>query len=121
MSFRAIVGKETVGMVHWMLCGDVAYYHLAAYNATGYEKRVSFGLFWLSYEYFSQAGFRWINLGAGAGLHNDGTDGLSRFKRGWSNTTRWAYFCGRIIDHARYTELSNLRGPHSSYFPAYRF
>ena len=54
-------------------------------------------------------------------INNDGTDGLSRFKRGWSTGTRTAYFCGRIFDHARYSEIMSVEGGGTTdYFPAYR-
>jgi hypothetical protein len=51
----------------------------------------------------------------------DGTDGLSRFKRGWATGTRPTYFCGRIFDHRRYADALTARGlEDDDYFPAYR-
>lgn len=65
---------------------------------------------------------RWLNLGAGAGTTGgDASDGLSRFKRGWSAETRTAYFCGRIFNRRRYAELTQAAdGPPDGHFPAYR-
>ncbi|MHC4580038.1 MAG: GNAT family N-acetyltransferase [Planctomycetota bacterium] len=119
--FRAVCGPEPVGMVLFYVQNDVVYYHLGAYSEEGYRKRASFALFWFAIEYFAASGLRWLSLGAGAGVRGDGKDGLSRFKRGWSTGTRAAYFCGRIFDHAKYSEIVQAKkiGP-TNYFPAYR-
>ncbi len=119
--FRAVYEQETVGMLLWYILGEVAYYHLGAYSPAGYSRYASFALFWFSIEYFTTHGLRWLNLGAGAGATGDGTDGLSRFKRGWSTGTRTAYFCGHIFNRAKYTEIANAKGSSGTdYFPIYR-
>jgi hypothetical protein len=121
VAFRAKHRDITVGMVLWYIQGQVGYYHLGAYNALGYELRASFALFWFAIHYFVNCGLRWLDLGAGAGLKNQATDGLSRFKRGWSTGARTAYFCGRIFDPERYAVITRLKGiTANSYFPAYR-
>lgn len=119
--FRAVHDESTVSMLLWYVQGNVGYYHLGASSRQGYELRASFALFWTAIEYFADRGLRWLDLGAGAGVDGDGTDGLSRFKRGWSTGTRTAYFCGRIFDHARYAEIVEAKGiGPTDYFPAYR-
>jgi hypothetical protein len=119
--FRAIYKETTVGMTLWYIQEEVGYYHLAAYSDTGYKLRASFALFWSAIGYFTSQGLRWLNLGAGAGTKGTGTDGLSRFKRGWSTGTRPAYFCGRIFDQDRYSEIVKAKGISATgYFPAYR-
>jgi len=120
--FRAICGKETVGMTLWYTDREVAYYHLGAYSDRGYELEASFALFWRALEYFSSRPLRWLDLGAGAGIATaDRADGLTRFKRGWSTGTRTAYFCGRIFDQSKYDEAMKIRNVTASdYFPAYR-
>jgi GNAT acetyltransferase-like protein len=119
--FRAVSGGETAGMLLWYVQGEVAYYHLGAYSELGYETRASFGLFSSALEYFAGAGVRWVNLGAGAGIDGAGTDGLTRFKRGWSTGSRLAYICGRIFDRAAYARLVSMTGGSpTGYFPAYR-
>lgn len=120
--FRAVREEQIVGMIVWYQQGDVAYYHLAAYSDLGYSLGASFALFWYAIDYFSASGLRWLNLGAGAGLNGNGTDGLSRFKRGWSNgATRTAYFCGRILSRDKYAEVVKAKNNCSTeYFPAYR-
>jgi hypothetical protein len=119
--FRAVYEETTVAMLLWYVQGEVGYYHLGASSDLGYELQASFALFWSAIEYFAANGLRWLNLGAGAGVSSDGTDGLSQFKRGWSTGTRTAYFCGRIFDHAKYSEIVQAKGiPATDYFPAYR-
>jgi hypothetical protein len=120
--FRAVRDADTVGMTLWYAHHRVAYYHLAAYSAPGYDARASFGLFWRAIEYFADQGFAWLNLGGGAGAsHPAPDDGLTRFKRGWATGARTAFFCGRILDRAGYAEAMRANGASSSsYFPAYR-
>ena len=119
--FRAVYEGATVSMLLWYVQGEVGYYHLGASSALGYELRASFALFWSAIEYFAANGLRWLSLGAGAGVRGDGTDGLSRFKRGWSTGTRTAYFCGRIFDQKQYLEIVRAKEiPETEYFPAYR-
>jgi hypothetical protein len=121
VAFRARHEGITVGMLLWYIQGNVGYYHLGAYSEVGYEKRASFGLFSFAIEHFAAHGLRWLNLGAGAGVKGDSTDGLSRFKRGWSTGTRTVYFCGRIFNHVRYAEIVRASGLGiTKYFPAYR-
>jgi len=120
-AFRAVHNGDTVGMLLWFVQGEVGYYHLGAYSSPGYEMRASFALFRFAIEYFADFGLRWLSIGAGAGIGSDETDGLTRFKKGWSTGTRTAYFCGRIFDQARYREIVNAKGvPATDYFPAYR-
>lgn len=119
--FRAHQDGKTVGMILWFQHGEVGYYHLAAYNGAGYDAKASFALFQHAIEHFSQAGLRYLNLGAGSGVQSGRQDGLTRFKSGWSTGTRTAYFCGRVFDPGRYTEIRIAKGMETSnYFPAYR-
>jgi hypothetical protein len=118
---RALHEGQAVGMTWWFVSGGVGYYHLGAYSDSGYELRASFALFWRAIELLKGEGLRWLDLGAGAGFGNGATDGLSRFKRGWSNGTGMAYLCGRIFDRARYEETAQAKGIQATdYFPAYR-
>jgi hypothetical protein len=124
VAFRALRGGATVGMTLWYLQSDVAYYHLGAYSESGYAARASYALFWFALAYFGASGAqpRWLNLGAGAGATPANSDGLTRFKRGWSTGTRTAYFCGRIFDAAAYSALADAGGIRADdYFPAYRW
>ncbi len=119
--FRAVQGGETVGMLLWYRQGDVAYYHLGAYSDAGYELRSSFALFWSALGHLAAGGVRWACLGAGAGAHNDGSDGLTRFKQGWATGTRTTYFCGRVFDEKAFAEVVRAKGSApTAYFPPYR-
>ena len=118
---RATAQGETVGMTLWYRDEERVYYHLAAYSPRGYELKASYAIFQVAMEHFAHAGARWMALGAGAGTDNDGSDGLTRFKRGWATETRPVYLGGRIFNQQAY---ASLVGPNaaavSSYFPAYR-
>jgi hypothetical protein len=118
--FRGVSQGKTVGANLFFINGDVAYAHLSAYNPYGYELRASYAIRWTAMQYLSHR-VRWLNLGAGAGIRNSSTNGLSGFKQGWSTGTRPAYFCGRIFDQKKYAEITRLGGiPANGYFPAYR-
>lgn len=120
-AFRAMQNETVVGMLLWYTQGEVGYYHLGAYSELGYRLRASFALFRVAIDYFAANGLRWLNLGAGVGTSSDGSDGLSRFKRGWATDTRPAYFCGRIFNRTRYEEIVRLKNAvGTNYFPAYR-
>jgi hypothetical protein len=118
---RATHEGAAVGAHLWFVQGDVAYSHLAAVSARGYDLMASYALYRFAIESFAGE-VRWLNFGAGAGVGSDATDGLTRFKRGWSSETRTAYFCGRIFDRQRYNEILAAKAltDGGNYFPAYR-
>jgi hypothetical protein len=119
--FKALHAGRVIGMLLWYVQGDIAYYHLGAYDEFGYEMHASFALFWDALEYFASTEVKWLDFGAGAGLEQAEGDGLRRFKRGWSTGTKTAYFCGWIFDRARYREITKAKGiKNTKYFPAYR-
>lgn len=121
VAFRASRDGVPVGMLLWYIQEEVGYYHLGAYSPEGYKLNASFALFWTLLDYFASMGLKWLSLGAGAGVHGNEEDGLTRFKRGWSTGVRTAYFCGRIFDAEKYERLSQARGIlGTTYFPAYR-
>jgi hypothetical protein len=121
IAFKALYEDQAIGMLLWYKQGNIAYYHLGAYNDLGYQQKASFALFWTLIEYFASHDMKWLNLGAGAGSQNNGQDGLTRFKRGWATGTRMAYFCGRILDHKKYQEIVEAKGIQpTKFFPAYR-
>jgi hypothetical protein len=118
--FRAVSGGLTVGAAWWFHQGEVAYGHLLALSSVGYKLGAAYALNMTAIEFFSTRA-RWLDLGGGAGITDDETGGLSSFKRGWSTETRTAYFCGRILDPERYTQLTrSVGGEETTYFPAYR-
>ena len=118
-AFRAVDDRgETVGMVLWYCQGEVGYYHLAACSPRGYATKASYALFWRGAELL-RGRVRWLSLGAGAGATCDGTDGLTRFKRGWTSLLRPSYLGRHVACPRRYAELCRGR-PESDFFPAYR-
>ncbi len=120
-AWRAVSRGETVAMTLWLVRDDIAYYHLGATSERGYQTRANFAMFWQVLRDLRSEGIRIANLGASAGLGDLASDGLGRFKRGWSNGSTPALFCGRINDHDAYRCLTtSARAERSGYFPAYR-
>jgi hypothetical protein len=118
--FRAVHQGVTIGAHLWYIQGQVAYSHLEAVNLTGYKLRAAYALYWSAIKWFSNK-VRWLDLGGGVGISTRGMDGLSKFKRGWSNDTRPAYFCGRVFDPEKYEQLGRaVNISETDYFPAYR-
>jgi hypothetical protein len=117
--FRAMRDGELLGAHLWFQQENVVYSHLAASTEQGYELNCSYAIYSAVIEYF-QSKVQWVDLGAGAGA-TARQDGLSRFKAGWSNSIRPAYFCGRILNPERYDALTRELYPNATnYFPAYR-
>ena len=118
--FRALHKGKTVGANLVFVHDKTGYTHLSAYSDSGYKLRASCALYWRKIEYFADK-LRWFVLGGGSGVDNDATDGLSRFKAGWSTGTRPVYFCGRIFDPQKYAKIVKARHTlAANYFPAYR-
>lgn len=112
---------EMIGICLWMTEGGNAWYHLAAYSDTGYQLGASFAIFYSAIQFFQTQGIQTINLGGGAGVTGKREDGLTRFKRGWSNREEDAYFCSHVVDQALYKTLSaRSKVNESEFFPAYR-
>jgi hypothetical protein len=121
VAFRAVVGKQTVGMLLWYIRDTVAFYHLGAFSPLGYTSRAAFALFDAALGDLACRGVRWAGLGSGAGWQGAADDGLSRFKNGWANDRRTAWFCGRILAPGKYARLISPRTlATTDYFPKYR-
>jgi hypothetical protein len=115
--FRAMAEGRTIGLDLWYVQDDVAHGHLAAFDDLGYRLRAAYATKWFLLDWF-RSRVQWVNLGAGRSA--DGSDGLSQFKRGFANTTRPTWLCGRIGNAASYARLTAARVAPSGYFPAYR-
>ena len=111
---------DVVGAELWFKQGDRVYSHLSAYNAEGYDLSASYAIHGKALEYFKELGARWVDLGGGAGIDTDGTDGLSKFKKGWVNTEKDVHLCGVILNRGVYSKLSEDVGL-TDYFPKYRY
>jgi hypothetical protein len=104
----------------WLQDGETATSHLLAMSPAGYGVNASYALYWSAVERF-RGRAEVLNIGAGAGIDPAGTDGLTRFKRGWANDSRLVYFCGRVLDEQAYRQLEGATGTQgSAYFPSYR-
>jgi hypothetical protein len=120
VAFRAVHQETTVGIILFFQHKEIVHGHLVAYTDLGYRLGASDALLYEALEYFRTKA-KWLNHGAGAGVRNNGKDGLTRFKRGWSNGTRTVYLCGRIIQPQTYAELATTKAVSGSdYFPVYR-
>jgi hypothetical protein len=88
-------------------------------DASGYRLRAAYALYWSAINHFAHR-LRWLDFGGVPGSRDDAESGLAQFKRGWANTTRWSYFCGRILDPASYNDIVSKNGIEGAHFPAYR-
>jgi hypothetical protein len=118
--FRAESDGDIIGAHLWLTSGNIGYSHLAAFDSTGYELMAAYALYREAIDFFSNS-LRWLDIGSGAGVNTRSDDGLTQFKRGWTDKSRTAYLCGKILDHSKYSELaSDVSASKTSYFPLYR-
>jgi hypothetical protein len=115
--FRAIRGGDIIGAQIVLLSGEVAHIHLAAFTPEGYKNGASYFLDWHAMEYL-RGRTRYMNLGGGAG--SDDTDGLARYKQGWSSEHRTTYLLGAVLNKTIYQQLGGNGYRGSDYFPHYR-
>jgi hypothetical protein len=102
--------------------GQYSYSHLAAFSQEGYKICAAYGIYWETLKYLHSIQCQYFDLGAAAGLEDDPDDGLSRFKKGWSDDSRLVYLCGRIFDELKYSAICTEKNIPltTEYFPAYR-
>jgi len=121
--FSARVDGRSVAMMIWYATAGVAHYHLGASSTAGYRSSASYALIDAAIESFARDGVRFLNLGAAAGVEANENDGLTRFKSGWTRSTRESYLCGRIGDRDAYARLMPKRHVTRGdveFFPTYR-
>ncbi len=117
---RAIHKDRTIAAVLYVLQGNVVHAHVLGCLDIGYELGALYAILWTALDHFGSRA-RWCNIMGVPGVDDKGSEDIRRFKRGWSKETRIAYFCGRILNRERYTELVQARnGPSGGFFPAYR-
>jgi len=118
--FSAAAEGCVVGLHLWYVQGDVAYGHLGATSALGYELMAAYALYAFAIEQLRRE-VRWLALGSSPGnSDNNAVDGLIRFKQGWATGTRQAYLCGKVLQPDAYSRLASDAQAETSYFPAYR-
>jgi len=119
--FKATAAGSVVGLHLWFIQGRVAYGHLGATSARGYDVMASYALYAFAIEQLRKE-VNWLELGSSAGsIDSQAGQGLRQFKAGWATGTRPTFLCGRIFQPDAYARL--VRNPQrfsTSYFPAYR-
>ena len=114
-------GREIVGANLVLIHDQVAHCHLVASSNEGYKIRASYGILWQALIWCQEQGIRTFSLGGTPGIKGDRKDGLTQFKRGWSNDRRTAYFCGRVFDRGKYESICRqYQIANVDYLPAYR-
>lgn len=116
VAFGAFAGGALIACHLWVRHGVRVHSHLSAANDAGRGCGATYLLYDAAIRFFEDA--ETIDFGGTAGLVDDPNDGLARFKRGFSNASRPAFLCGKILDPSRYRALS--AGMETDYFPAYR-
>lgn len=107
-------GDTLIGADLYYVDGDVAYAHLSAYAEAGYVRSVSYPMMAFAIEAL-KGRVCYIDLG---GAPMSAGDGMTHFKRGWTDQMRLSYLCGRVLDAAAFDKLSP-EGV-TDYFPPYR-
>ncbi|MEM7327813.1 MAG: GNAT family N-acetyltransferase [Pseudomonadota bacterium] len=100
---------------------DHANYHLVAIAPEHYNKLTNYALLNAAIAFCASNGVRYFNLGGGAGLTSDASDGLYRFKRRWSANSLNTHLCGKILRPSVYAALTEGQDdPPRPFFPQYR-
>ena len=116
-TFGAFIDGRLVSAHLFVTHGGYAISHLAASAAEGYETGAAYAVNDLAITALDDC--QVINFGGGAGLTDDPSDGLVRFKKGFSNRTAPSFLCGKVLDRPAYEMLSAGFGQ-AGFFPAYR-
>jgi len=116
---RALRGDETVGAQLWFQQDEVAIGHVLAFTDLGYSLGATYALLWFALNHFSGK-VKWCDLGGVAGLQENQSNGLSKFKDGWSTGKITAHLCGKILNREKYDKLVALNQNPTGFFPAYR-
>lgn len=103
--------------------GPFAWYHLAAQDELGRKHLAGYGALAEALRLLAEEDVRLVDLGAGAGLDEDATDGLAKWKSGFTSPKSEgdhpiAWLVGRVIDPLAYAALSS--GRETQFFPRYR-
>lgn len=104
----------------WMRHEGLAYAHLAASTELGYKLRCAFPIYDDAIQLFKNECV--IDFGGGAGAEESEQDGLRDFKKGFANTEKRNFLCGKILNADLYQSLCAARNvsPEAAFFPAYR-
>jgi hypothetical protein len=118
--FRVIHKGNVVGGNIFFIQDDVAYAHLSAFSDEGYNLGAPYAVKWFALQQLPQF-VQWVNFGGSTNTSQENPTGLDYFKMGWSSQTGKSYFCGKILDEEKYTEMVNRwQAFDTTWFPAYR-
>jgi hypothetical protein len=119
-TIAAFADNAFVSAYIWMSDGRGAYGHLSASTDIGYKLESAYACYDHAIQLFRDDHV--IDMGGGTGAAPGKTDGLFEFKKGFANTEKSNYLCGKIVDRDAYQALSKVRsdGAATSFFPAYR-
>lgn len=114
----AYLGGKIAACHLWFQHKEILWSHLAATSALGYKNGASFAIYDYSISNFAGT---IVDLGGSPGLGDAASDGLARFKAGFSNRTQRTHLYGAVLDPDLYKVLCARQGTSDSdYFPAYR-
>ena len=116
-TFGAFVEDRLVSAHLFITHAGYAVSHLAASTPEGYAARAAYAVNARAILELEDCDL--INFGGASGAQDDPTDGLARFKRGFSNRVAASKLCGSVLDPKAYESLSSgFEG--GAFFPAYR-
>lgn len=107
-------GPEGVSLFYFN--GDNVYYHLSAQTDRGYNCRSMFGMMHTALLFFKRLGAKHCLIGS---VPEGGSEGLERFKAGFSHRWITNQIFKLILDKEKYQQLSAEKPP-SDFFPLYR-
>jgi hypothetical protein len=116
----AFVDEKLVSAHIWLRTAGTAVSHLAASSKEGYACGAAYAVNDFAISMFEDC--KIIDLG-GVADSSKSSDGLRRFKKGFTNDTRHNWICGAIADRGIYETLCRKAGVPAdlmTYFPAYR-
>lgn len=116
-TFAAFLDGQLVAAHIFVVHEGYAVSHLAASAAEGYRNGAAYAVNDLAVTALTDCEI--INFGGGAGMDDDPSDGLVRFKKGFSNRIAASYICGAVLDPTAYAEMSAGHDG-TAFFPAYR-
>jgi hypothetical protein len=117
VTIASFVDDELVSAHLFLRWRGRLYSHLAASSPRGYEVEASFAIYAAALERFGEDHV--IDFGGGAGLA-DAEDGLAAFKRGFANSQRRNFVCGKTLDPDTSARLAAAGPASAGFFPAYR-
>jgi hypothetical protein len=93
-----VVGDEIAAMTLWLRHDDILYFYDGASSATGFATSAAYAAF--AHVVETATDCRYVFLGGSADFHDDPTDGLAKFKRGFSNASTLSHLCSATLSTA---------------------